>query len=90
MDEFKPNIIHITAPDFTALHVHNYARKRQIPLMGTYHSNIADYVLFVPGLSFVKPIIVMFFRHVYNFLFRLYVPTPFIKQMLIDEQKMDQ
>jgi len=32
MDAFQPNIIHITAPDFTSLHVHNYARR------GRYHS----------------------------------------------------
>ena len=89
MDDFQPNIIHITAPDFTSLHVHNYARKRQIPLMGTYHSNIPEYMLFVPGMRWVKPILEMFFRHIYNFLFRLYVPTPFIKNMLIDEQGMD-
>jgi glycosyltransferase involved in cell wall biosynthesis len=90
MDEFQPNIIHITAPDFTSLHVNNYARKRQIPLMGTYHSNIPEYMLFVPGMSWVKPVLEMLFRHIYNFLLRLYVPTPFIRNMLIDQQSMDQ
>lgn len=89
MDEFQPNIIHITAPDFTSLHVHNYARKRQIPLMGTYHSNIPEYMLFVPGMRWVKPVLEMLFRHIYNFLLRLYVPTPFIRNMLIDQQGMD-
>ncbi len=90
MDSFQPNIIHITAPDFTSLHVHNYARKRQIPLMGTYHSNIPEYMLFVPGMSWVKPILEMQFRHIYNFLLRLYVPTPFIRSMLVEQQNLDQ
>ncbi len=90
MDAFQPNIIHITAPDFTSLHIHNYARKRQIPLMGTYHSNIPAYMLFVPGMSWLKPVLEMLFRHIYNFLLRLYVPTPFIRDMLIDEQSLDQ
>jgi len=87
MDDFQPNIIHITSPDFTSLHVHNYARERHIPLMGTYHSNIADYMTFVPGLSWLKPCLEMLFRHIYNFLVHLYVPTPFIKNML-EEQGM--
>lgn len=89
VDDFKPNIIHITAPDFTSLHVHNYARKRQIPLMGTYHSNIPEYALFVPGFSWVKPVLERLFQHIYNFLSRLYVPTPFIRSRLIDGQQMD-
>lgn len=90
MEDFGPNIIHITAPDFTSLHVHNFARKRQIPLMGTYHSNIPEYMLFIPGMSWVKPILEMLFRHIYNFLLRLYVPTPFIRNMLTNEQSLDQ
>mmetsp|Transcript_12703 Transcript_12703/g.23814 ORF Transcript_12703/g.23814 Transcript_12703/m.23814 type:complete len:601 (-) Transcript_12703:66-1868(-) len=89
LDIFQPNIIHITAPDFTSLHVHNYARQRQIPLMGTYHSNIPEYMLFVPGMRWVKPVLELLFRHIYNFLIRLYVPTPFIRNMLIDQQAMD-
>lgn len=89
LDNFQPNVIHITTPDCTALHLLNYARRRQIPLMGTYHSNIPDYMLFVPGLSWVKPILEVIFRHLYNFLQVLFVPTPFIKETLTRELQMD-
>lgn len=89
VDQFDPKIIHITTPDCTALHLLNYARSKQIPLMGTYHSNIPDYMLFVPGLSWVKPILEVIFRHLYNFLQVLYVPTPFIRQTLTDQLQMD-
>jgi len=57
--------------------------------MGTYHSNIPEYLMFIPGMRWVKPLLEMFFRHIYNFLLGLYVPTPFIQNMLIEQQTMD-
>jgi glycosyltransferase involved in cell wall biosynthesis len=89
LDDFNPNIIHITAPDFTSLHINDYARSRSLPLMATYHSNIPEYLLFIPGMRWVKPILELLFRHIYNFSLKLYVPTPFIKNNLIETQSMD-
>lgn len=87
--QFNPTIIHLTVPDCTGLHIINYARKHNIPLMGTYHSNIPNYMLHYPGMAWLKPILEQFFRHAYNFLQALYVPTPYIKKKLIKELKMD-
>ena len=89
VSEFHPSIIHVTCPDLAALHVIHYARTHQLPLMGTYHSNIPDYMLFTPGMLWLKPILEGVFRHIYNFLQALYVPTPFIRKNLIDGQKFD-
>jgi len=89
IDKFRPTICHITAPDFTASYVMNYARRNQIPLMGTYHSNIPEYFLFLPGLKWLKPLLEALFRHFYNFFQALYVPTPFIRSNLIEHQQMD-
>jgi len=89
IDAFKPTVIHITALDITASHIISYARNMQIPLMGTYHSNIPDYFLFMPGLSWMKPVLERIFRHFYNFFQCIYVPTPFIQRNLIEQQKMD-
>ena len=89
LDEFEPSIIHITVPDCTSLHVIQYARAKEIPLMGTYHSNIPDYMEHYPGLSWLKHILGAFFRHQYNYLQALYVPTPHIQRRLIDNYAMD-
>lgn len=86
---FEPSIIHITCPDCTALHLIQYARTHEIPLMGTYHSNIPEYMEHYPGLSWLKHILGAFFRHQYNFLQALYVPTPYIQNHLIQNYKMD-
>ena len=89
IDEFEPSIIHITVPDCTCLQLIEYARAKEIPLMGTYHSNIPEYLVHYPGVSFLKHIISGYFRHQYNFLQALYVPTPFIQKYLSDTYKMD-
>ena len=87
--DFEPSIIHITVPDCTALHLIQYARYKEIPIMGTYHSNIPEYMEHYPGLSWLKVILGAFFRHSYNFMQALYVPTPFIQKFLVDNYKMD-
>lgn len=89
LDDFAPTIVHITVPDCTTLHIIQYARRKEIPIVATYHSNIPEYMEHYPGLSFMKHIVAAFFRHQYNFVQALYVPTPFIVKHLIDSYKMD-
>jgi phosphatidylinositol alpha 1,6-mannosyltransferase len=89
LDEYEPSLVHITVPDSTSLHVIQYARNKEIPMMGTFHSNIPEYMEHYPGLSWLKHILGAFFRHQYNYLQALYVPTPFIQRHLIDSYEMD-
>lgn len=89
IDEFEPTLVHITVPDCTTLHIIQYARKKELPIMGTYHSNIPEYMEHYPGLSWLKPILGSFFRHQYNFMQTLYVPTPFIVRFLVDNYQMN-
>jgi len=88
IDYFKPTICHITVPDSVGLDVIQYARQNSLPLMGTYHSNIVDYMDHY-GLFWLKPALSAFFMHAYNFLQALYVPTPYIKTKLIQCDKID-
>jgi len=89
IDEFEPTLIHVTTPDSTCLHLITYARQKEIPLMGTYHSNIPEYMDHYYGIGWLKFILHAFFRHQYNFLQALYVPTPFIHKQLSETSKMD-
>lgn len=57
--------------------------------MGTYHSNIPEYMSHYPGVGWLKPLLSAFFRHQYNFLQALYVPTPYIHRHLTETSKMD-
>lgn len=89
LDDFEPTIVHMTVPDCTSLHIIQYARTKEIPIIATYHSNIPEYMEHYPGLSFMKHIVASFFRHQYNFVQALYVPTPYIVKHLIDAYKME-
>jgi glycosyltransferase involved in cell wall biosynthesis len=89
IEDFEPSIIHISCPDSTALHLIQFARQYEIPIMGTYHSNIPEYMAHYPGLSWLGHVLAAFFRHQYNFLQALYVPTPFIQKHLIQKYRMD-
>jgi len=80
--DFCPTVIHNTSPDFTGLCLVSFARKHQIPLMTTYHSNFIDYMDHYPGMRFVKPFIKGWFLHYYSFFQSVYVPTPFIINQL--------
>mmetsp|Transcript_1053 Transcript_1053/g.2336 ORF Transcript_1053/g.2336 Transcript_1053/m.2336 type:complete len:721 (-) Transcript_1053:276-2438(-) len=86
LDDYGPTIVHVTVPDVTCLHLIQYARERQLPLMGTYHSNIPDYFTHYPGIGWLKHIIAGYERHNYNFLQALFVPTPFIRRHLTVEE----
>ena len=86
LDDFDPTIVHVTVPDITCMHLIQYARDRQLPLMGTYHSNIPDYFTHYPGIGWLKHIIAGYERHNYNFLQALFVPTPFIRRHLTVEE----
>ena len=89
MNAFNPTIIHVTAPDFTCCHVIAYAIQRDIPLIGTYHSNLIDYLSFYPGNKFVTPMMNAFFNHMYNFMIKLYVPTQATKEHLMVDDVTD-
>lgn len=89
LDEFEPSVVHLTVPDCTTIHILQYARKKEIPVMATFHSNIPEYMDHYPGLSFLKIFLAHFFRHQYNFVQALYVPTPYIKRHLIDTYDME-
>ena len=68
IEAFEPTLVHVTVPDCTCLHLIQYARDKELPLMGTYHSNIPEYMAHYPGLGWLKHILANFFRHEYNFL----------------------
>jgi phosphatidylinositol alpha 1,6-mannosyltransferase len=89
IEAFEPSLIHITVPDDTCSHLIEYARQKELPLMGTYHSNIPDYMTHYPRIGWLKHVLRAYFRHQYNFLQALYVPTPFIHKHLTDTSKLD-
>ena len=44
LDEFAPDIVHITVPDLMGIHFRRYARKRGIPVMCSFHTDFVSYL----------------------------------------------
>jgi len=89
LEDFEPSLIHISVPDCAALALVQYARDCEIPLMGTHHSNLPEYMNHYPGARWVGHLIAHFLRHNFNFLQVLYATTPYMRQYLIDTHKLD-
>jgi len=89
IDEFDPTIVHLTCPDCTALHLVQYARDKEVPILGSYHSNLIEYMEHYAGVSWVKHIMATYFKHQYSFFQALYVPTPYIQNYLSNQYQMD-
>lgn len=79
--DFNPSILHFTVPDLLSLDALRWGRSQGFPIMGTWHSNYADYLQFY-NIGFIR-----WFVDKYLFLFYrtmpTFVPTPFIKKKLV-------
>ena len=46
LEQFKPTIVHIATPDFLGLQALKYARKRNIPVVASYHTHFSSYLAY--------------------------------------------
>ncbi|MBN1196352.1 MAG: glycosyltransferase family 1 protein [Candidatus Aminicenantes bacterium] len=44
LDRFAPDVVHITVPDLMGIHFRNYARKRRIPILSSFHTDFVSYL----------------------------------------------
>lgn len=88
LDEFKPDIIHITTPFFSGPWALRYAQRRNIPVLTIYHTHFLTYLEYYIGKY--KPLYKMFkgmwerhFRTFYNNVDIALIPTTVIKEDLL-------
>ncbi len=72
--EFSPDIIHITVPDLTGQLLTSWARKRDIPVITSYHT---DFISYLPTykLGVLAGAMKKYFRYFYNRSLAVYAPT---------------
>ena len=51
LERFEPDLIHIGSPDLAGLAALEFAAAHAIPAVASYHSEIARYLRFLPGLA---------------------------------------
>lgn len=72
---FKPDIIHVSSPTFLGQMGQNYARKRKIPAVSSYHTHFVSYFKYY-GFALFEKFGWNFVKWFYNQFDRIYVPSP--------------
>src|SRR3954454_14352417 len=63
--EFKPNIVHISSPDFVGHRAVTWARRRQIAVAASVHTRFDTYCAYY-GLQFLEPLARGIMRRLYH------------------------
>jgi glycosyltransferase involved in cell wall biosynthesis len=74
---FAPDLLHVSAPDWTGLAAQRLARSMRIPLVASLHTRFETYAQFY-GAGFVRPAIERHLRRFYRQNDCVLVPTPAI------------
>lgn len=87
LDEFSPQVVHVATPDLTGWMATRYARRRQLVLTGTYHTNFATYLKYwgvVP--SVLTPVAWHLLKRFYAPFDQVFVPTDSLGQDLVNRE----
>ncbi len=83
IEQYKPNVVHFTVPDFVALEGIKWCQRNNIAYIGTWHSNYVDYLKYY----FIEWILGALFQKYLKSFFEqiptVYVPTHFVSIFLI-------
>ena len=85
LKEFQPDIIHLHSPDTIAWSALKYAKRYNIPIMATHHTDFFKYLPYY-HLSFLKPILWFLFRKLYRQMSVVTTPSQVIAQGLINHK----
>lgn len=74
LEEFQPNLFHIAVPDILGLNALYMARRRQIPIVASYHTRYETYPSYY-GLGMARPLISGYLRHFYSSVDKVCAPS---------------
>ena len=80
MTSFKPDIIHVATPDLLGRWTMRFARRKEIPLVTTYHTDFSSYLKYY-NLDFLENWLLGYLRYFYRQCDIVCVPS----QSMIDE-----
>jgi phosphatidylinositol alpha 1,6-mannosyltransferase len=86
LDDFAPNIIHISSPDRVCRQAAAWARRRNLPVLCSVHTRFETYLRYY-NLAFAEPLMVAWLRKLYRKCDALVAPTESFAQVL-REQRM--
>jgi len=81
LDRFKPDLVHLSAPDWLGFQALRYAEQRQVPAVASFHTRFETYFRYY-GLGFLEPVAKSAMRGFYNRCTHVYVPSPSMAEAL--------
>ncbi|HKJ68419.1 MAG TPA: glycosyltransferase family 1 protein [bacterium] len=81
LDEFQPDLIHVISPTPLCIYGLRYARDRQLPAVGSYHTHFVSYLKYY-GFGQLESIGWRYIRWFYNQCRRVYVPSMSVREDL--------
>ena len=81
---FQPNLVHLATPDLLGFAAQEWARRRKIPVVTTFHTHFGSYLTYY-RCEFLRPAYVRAIRWFYGRCDAVYVAC----QSMIDELKRD-
>lgn len=84
LEAFAPTIAHVAAPDWLGLSALNYARRKGIPAVASFHTRFDTYPRYY-GMAWLESHITGYMRYFYGRCARVYAPS----QSMVDELARD-
>lgn len=81
LDEFSPDIVHISTPDIVGWKFLQYAIKKKIPVGSAYHTDFPSYLSYYK-LGFARPLAWSFLRRFYNACDVVLAPNETVREQL--------
>lgn len=81
LEEFDPDIVHISVPDLVGLAMLRWAYSRRIPVLSTFHTDFPAYLKFY-GLGLLRRPLWDYFRWFYNRCDTVLAPTDIVIETL--------
>jgi len=78
---YRPNIVHVSAPDILGHKAARWAREQGIPCIASLHTRFETYPRYY-GLAFLEPPLVWLQKRFYNGVDRVMVPSPSMATLL--------
>lgn len=83
-ENFKPNLIHVSAPDLGGLAALNYGRKHGIPVVSSFHTRFDTYPRYY-GLGWAEGLLTRYMKHFYGRCVHVYPPSQSMADELLRE-----
>ena len=78
IEEYKPNCVHFTVPDFVSLDGIRWCQSNNIAYIGTWHSNYLDYLKYYYLETLLAPLLFRYIKTFFEQIPNVYVPTRYV------------